>query len=122
MFMPKGMTRRIMGLLWLLLFSLTFGGRLIAAADAACDIVVAPPNTIQTAINEVANDQVICVRDGEYQEAVLVPAEKTGLTLRAYEGETPIIDGNKRIPSDWITNQNVALVEIMGDGTLFEGF
>ena len=111
-------------LLWLLLLGLPAGGfwRYTATADAACDWTVVEGQSIQDAITAAGNNQIICIRNGVYQESIAVPSTKTGLTLRAYEGETPIIDGDKLLPSNWITNQSVALVEIAGDGTTFDGF
>lgn len=117
-------TQLIRLLLWLLLLGLPAGGfsRLTATADAACDLIVANGESIQSAITAAVNNQIICVRDGVYNEQVKVPVSKTGLRIIAYENEQPIIDGNKRQPSSSPIEQNKALVEIGGEGTVFEGF
>lgn len=122
--MKKGKTRFIRVLLWLLLLGLPAGGlsRQTATADAACDLTVAANPGIQATITAAENNQTICVHGGVYFESITIPATKSGLTLRAIEGETPVIDGEKLRPSNWITNQSVALVEIAGAGTTFDGF
>lgn len=117
-------TQLIRLLLWLLLLGLPAGGfaRLTATADAACDLIVMNGGSIQAAITAAVNNQIICVRDGVYNEQIKIPAIKTGLTIIAYENEQPIIDGNKTQPSTSPLEQNKALVEIGGANTVFEGF
>jgi len=95
----------------------------IAALDEAeCQVIVSPPDSIQDAIDDAANDTTICVREGTYHEALSIPTSKTGLRLVAYPGESPILDGQKRLPYSVPINTNAALVEIDGIGTVFDGF
>ena len=88
----------------------------------ACQITVEPGGSIQAAINAAANDTVICVRGGIYNETITVAAAKTGLTIMAYPGESPIIDGQKLLPGGSASMRFRSLVEIMGQGTIFDGF
>lgn len=94
----------------------------VALDPADCQIIVNPDSSIQAAINSAANGSIICVRGGVYNEAITVPATKTGLTLSAYPDELAIIDGNKRIPGGLPAARFRALVEIYGPGTVFDGF
>ena len=89
---------------------------------ADCQMIVDPGSSIQAAVNAATNGSVICVHGGVYNETVTVPAAKSGLTLSAYPGEQPIIDGNKRIPGGLPGARFRALVEIYGPGTVFDGF
>lgn len=89
---------------------------------ADCDVVVNPGESIQAAINSAANDQTICVRGGVYNEALTIRADKTNLTLIAWPGETPVLDGLRRLPSNWISNRFGSLVTILGNGTVLDGF
>ncbi len=94
-----------------------------AALDPAdCQLIVNPGQSIQAAIDAAANNSIICVRGGVYNEAITIPATKTGLTLSAYPQELAIIDGNKRIPGGLPAERFRALVEIYGPGTVFDGF
>ncbi len=122
--MIKGKMRLSRLLLWLWLLGLPAGGflRLTATADTACDLIVAEGGSIQAAIAAANNNQVICVRDGVYKEQIRVVTNKTGLTIMAYADERPIIDGDKIHPTSSPIEQNKALVEIGGAGTVFEGF
>ena len=94
-----------------------------AAFDAAdCQVIVAPDGVIQSAIDAAANNTVICVRGGVYNQMVVVPEAKTGLTLIAYPGERPIIDGQKRLPGGLPSARFRAMVEVYGVGTVLDGF
>ena len=93
------------------------------ALDAGdCQTIVEAGGSIQAAVDAAANNTVICVRGGVYNEVVTIPAAKTGLTLSAYPGETPIIDGQKRLPGGLPGARFSSMVEILGQGTLFDGF
>ncbi|WP_374687406.1 NosD domain-containing protein [Promineifilum sp.] len=108
-----------------LLLALTATGRGAGAAllDAAgCDAVVNEGESIQAAIDAAANGQTICVRGGSYHQLVRVPETKTNLTLAAYPGETPVIDGQRVLPGGLPASRFVALVEIQGPGTVLDGF
>ncbi|MBP6786956.1 MAG: right-handed parallel beta-helix repeat-containing protein [Candidatus Promineofilum sp.] len=93
------------------------------AFDAGdCQTVVEAGGSIQAAITAASNGAVICVRDGIYYEIVVVPATKTGLTIIAYPGEAPIIDGDKLLPGGMPGDRFRSLVELLGQGTVFDGF
>ena len=95
-------------LLWpLCLVAILFGlaGSLLpgvagALQSPACDWVVGPDDipTISDAIIAASGGQTICVHGGIYHERVDIPSTKTGLSLLALPGETPIIDGQKALP------------------------
>lgn len=116
--------------LLLLLFALlpfTSRGEMSAAHAAAlgagdCQTIVEADGSIQAAINAAANGSVICVRDGIYHENITVTAAKTGLTLMAYPGDSPIIDGDKLLPGGMPGDRFRSLVELFGEGTVFDGF
>ncbi len=99
------------------------GSRARSALDAAdCQVVVSPGESIQSAVTAAADNTVLCVRGGVYYENVTVPRAKTGLTLMAYPGELPIIDGQKRLPGGLPGTRFRSLVELLGARTVFEGF
>lgn len=95
-----------------------------AVAAPVCDWDVYPigENPLQTAINNAASGQTVCVFGGIYHEIVRVPVGKTGLTLIAAPGELPIIDGQKVLPGGMPADRFRALVELSGSGTTFDGF
>lgn len=66
---------------------------------AACTTVVEPGSSIQKAISPARSGAVICVRGGVYVEALKIAPVNTGITLMAYPGEQPIIDGENRLPA-----------------------
>lgn len=104
--------------------ALSGGGSALAGAAPACDWTVLPGsgNPLQTAINNAASGQTICVSGGIYQEAVRVPSGKTNLTLIAVPGELPIIDGGKILPGGMPAQRSLALVELNGRGAVLDGF
>mgnify|MGYP001358343495 FL=1 len=85
---------------------------------ASCSSVVNPGQSIQTAIANSQSGQVICVRGGTYQERVQIRPANSGLTLQAYPGERPIIDGRSSIPSSRFDG----LLTINGSNVTVEGF
>lgn len=95
-----------------------------ALAAPACDWEVYPGagSPLQTAVSAAAAGQTICVHGGVYHEAVRVPSAKTGLTLIAAPGETPIIDGQKILPGGMPEHRFQALVELNSPGLVFDGF
>ena len=70
----------------------------------ACTVVVEPGSSIQKAISPARSGAVICVRGGVYAEALKIAPANAGITLMAYPGEQPILDGENRLPV--ITNKN----------------
>ena len=110
--------------LWAGFLVLSGGGLTPAGAAPVCDWSVSPGsgNPLQTAINNAATGQTICVSGGIYPEAVRVPSGKTSLTLIAVPGEFPIIDGQKILPGGMPAQRSLALVELNGSGAVFDGF
>ena len=97
-----------------------------AALDTpTCDLVVGAGEsytTIQSAVDSASSDQTICVHGGQYHEAVEIKGQKTGLMLVAMPGETPIIDGQKRLPGGGVGDRFRALLEVKAAGTTVDGF
>ena len=99
--------------------------QLAALSASTCDLMVGPGEghaTIQSAVNSATSGQTICVRGGVYHEAVDISSQKTGLTLIAMPGETPILDGQKRLPGGAVGDRFRALLEVKGAGTTIDGF
>lgn len=89
-----------------------------------CDHEVSPGegSPFQAAINTATSGQTICVHGGIYHEIVKVPTGKTNLTLIAYPGESPVIDGQKVLPGGLPADRFLALVELNAVGTILDGF
>ena len=69
-------------------------------ADSAAGSFSSPWATIQYAVNQAAAGDAVYVRGGVYAERVTF--NQSGLTLRAYEDETPAIDGGGfTVDSGW---------------------
>ena len=100
-------------------------GQVAAQDTSTCDLVVGAGEsytTIQSAVDSASSGHTICVHGGEYNEAVEIKSQKTGLSLIAMPGETPIIDGQKRLPGGAVGDRFRALLEVKGPGTLVDGF
>ena len=95
-----------------------------ALQPAACDWIVGPDGipTISDAIIAASSGQTICVHGGIYHERVDIPFTKTGLTLQAMPGETPIIDGQKVLPGGNVGDRFKGLMEIKAAGVTIDGF
>ena len=87
-----------------------------------CDVIVTPGESLQAAVTAAANGQTLCVRGGVYIEMLTVRADQSGLTLIAYPGETPIIDGDKRLPGGGAGDRFDSLVSILGSDITLDGF
>jgi len=86
------------------------------AAD--CTTVINPGQSIQTAISNSQSGQVICVRAGTYNEQLLFGINKAGVTVMAYPGERPILDGRSTIPS----GKFQGLIQINASNVTVDGF
>ena len=95
-----------------------------ALQPPACDWVVGPDDipTISDAIVAASGGQTICVHGGIYHERVDIPFTKTGLSLLALPGETPIIDGQKALPGGAVGDRFKGLMEIKAAGVTIDGF
>lgn len=85
---------------------------------STCTSVVNSGQSIQAVLSSAQPGSVICVRTGVYKERVAFSHNRPNITLKAYPGETPVIDGQRSIP----TNSNQGLVHIEANGAVFEGF
>jgi len=99
--------------------------RLFASAvyeTTACTVVVNAGQSIQAALNSARSGDTVCVRAGSYSEQVQLKPDQSGVTLIAYPGERPIIDGRNTYPL--VTNRNKfpGLVHITGSNITVEGF
>ena len=83
-----------------------------------CHATVNPGQSIQAAINASQSGQTICVRAGTYREQVVIRPSKSGITVMAYPGERPVIDGEHRRPE----SEYAGLVHITGSRIVFDGF
>jgi hypothetical protein len=73
------------------------------------------------AINNAPSGQIVCVRAGTYHERIDINGTHAGLTLMAYPGERPIIDGQGTLP-DVNPNFYPGLVHITGSNVTVDGF
>lgn len=92
----------------------------VKGSDANIGSINAPFQTINTALSHAAPGDQVVVRVGTYYQEVKFP--KSGepgkyITLQAYPGEKPIIDGSKITVSGWqalVTISNISYVSIVG--------
>jgi hypothetical protein len=91
------------------------------SSPGACQTIVNPGQSIQAAINSAPSGHIICVRAGTYHEQIEFKPPDSGLTVMAYPGERPILDGQGTIPS---TNLQFfpGLVHIMASNVTVDGF
>lgn len=94
----------------------------VAAAQPTadnCTVLVVPEGVkpLQSAIDAAPNGSVVCVREGVYREVVRIPSTKTNLTIMAYPGEKPVIDGNYRLPG----TEFDTLVRVTGQNIILDG-
>lgn len=87
-----------------------------------CNFIVNPGQSIQAAVESAQSGQIVCVRAGTYNEQVKIQPPDSGITLMAYPGERPIIDGRGVLPGTTANNQNMGLVHISGSNVIVDGF
>ena len=85
---------------------------------ASCTTVVNSGQSIQAAIMNAQSGHVICVRAGTYREQIKLRPIDSGLTVQAYPGEKPILDGQSAIPS----GKYEGLIHINASNVTVEGF
>jgi hypothetical protein len=90
--------------------------------QSPCQTIVKAGQSIQTAVNNAKSGQTICVRAGTYHERVDIKPSQSGITLMAYPGERPIIDGKGTIPVPTANNQYLGLIQITGSNVIVDGF
>jgi len=87
--------------------------------DAAdCTTIINSGQSIQAAINTAQSGHVICVHAGTYHEQLMFRINKAGITVIAYPGEHPILDGRNVIPA----GKFQGLVQINADNVTVDGF
>ena len=113
-----------------LLFLFISAGRALAQGDllfaptiynnaaAACTVTVSPSQIIQTAVNDASSGDVVCVRAGTYHQQVKFRPVDAGITLQAYPGERPVLDGQGSIPD----GKYEGLIHVNASNVTVEGF
>ncbi len=92
-------------------------------ADASqCTVIVQPGQSIQSAIVPARSGAVICVRAGVYTEQIKLKATNAGVTLMAYPGEKPILDGKNQVPPVTKKNSTPSLLLVDGPNITVDGF
>lgn len=127
----KRITLRRLAVLVLLALVVTVGGVLADNSNgnrslmtplvnnaANCTTIISPGQSIQAAITSAQSGHVICVRAGTYHEQLMFKINKAGITVQAYPGERPVLDGKKVIP----TGKNQGLVQINASNVTVDGF
>lgn len=84
----------------------------------ACTTVVNSGQSIQAALNASQTGAVICVRAGVFAEQLLLDYRKPGVTLQAYPGERPILDGKGTLP----TKRYQGLIQVNASNSIVDGF
>ena len=88
----------------------------------SCTVIVNEGQSIQAAVDSARSAAVICVRNGTYVGQVLIKPAQAGVTLMAYPGEQPIIDGRGTFPVITTRNKFPGLVQITGSNVVVDGF
>jgi hypothetical protein len=91
-----------------------------SGADANTGTITSPLQTINAALSHVVPGDTVIVRGGTYYDKVVFP--KSGvlnklITVKAYPGEKPVIDGSKIGVSGWVslvTLSNVKYISLEG--------
>lgn len=87
-------------------------------SEAGCTVTVNAGQSIGAAVNGATSGAVICVRGGVYNEQLKMTPTHSGKSVRAYPGETPILDGTGLT----LETRFVGLVHITGSNITVEGF
>jgi uncharacterized protein YjdB len=89
--------------------------------DASDGTLASPFKTIQKGVTKLKSGDILYVRTGKYVERVTVEqsgTEFSPVTIMSYPGESPVIDGEGRLPDkDWAD-----LLQIEGDYVNVSGF
>ena len=83
--------------------ALAYGGEFLFAPAVYnnatdCTVIVTPSQNIQTALNNASSGDVVCVRAGTYNQQIQFRPVDSGITVQAYPGERPILNGQGSIP------------------------
>jgi hypothetical protein len=88
--------------------------------DANAGTLAAPLKSITTALNKVVAGDTVIARGGIYYEQIKFPRSGTAdswITLKAYSGEKPLIDGSNIIVAGWqalVTISSARYISIEG--------
>lgn len=131
----RAQNHKLLGLVAILLLVLTAnvvlaqnGGTQVGAASpvvtsaADCTVIVNPGQSIQKAIAPARSGAVICVRQGVYTEQLKITKNNVGITLMAYPGERPILDGEYRLPVLTTKNKFAPLIVLKASDVTLDGF
>jgi hypothetical protein len=69
-----------------------------SGSDSKSGSLSAPWKTIQYGVNRMVSGDTLIVRGGTYNENVTIT--KPRVTIKNYTGESPILDGQERLPTD----------------------
>lgn len=89
--------------------------------DSNPGTVSSPFKTIQKGVSKLKAGDILYVRGGTYVESVYVGqsgTETQPVTISAYPGELPVIDGADKLPA----SDGGDLVLVVGDYVIFDGF
>jgi len=91
-------------------------------ADASqCTVVVQNNQQIQKAVSPARSGAVICVRGGVYHEQIKIKPTNAGITLMAYPGEQPILDGRNVLPPVTSKNGTPPLLLVSAENVVVDG-
>jgi hypothetical protein len=79
-----------------------------------------PFRSISKGIRVLDPGDMVYVREGTYHEQIIISSSGDNglpITVSAYPGESPVIDGQNSLPGGW-----AGLVDIRGDHFVFDGF
>jgi hypothetical protein len=91
-------------------------------SPSSCTTVVNAGQSIQAAVNAARSGHIVCVRGGVYVEQVQLRPSSSGVTVMAYPGERPVIDGQNRVPAITQQNKFPGLIHITGSNIIVDGF
>ena len=83
-----------------------------------CTVIVTPSQNIQTALNNASSGDVVCVRAGTYTQQIQFRPVDSGITVQAYPGERPILNGQGSIPD----GKFEGLIHVNASNVTVEGF
>lgn len=83
-----------------------------------CTVIVTPSQNIQTALNNASSGDVVCVRAGTYHQQIQFRPVDSGITVQAYPGERPVLDGQASIPD----GKYEGLIHVNASNVTVEGF
>lgn len=83
-----------------------------------CTTIVNSGQSIQAAINSAQSGHIICVRTGVYPEQLKMGLNRAGITVMAYPGEKPVLDGGDSIPAGAFEG----LIQVNASNVTVDGF